>query len=37
VRWVVHLNRGKCKQCLKLLHYFERELQKHRLLWTHRD
>jgi hypothetical protein len=37
VRWVAHLNRGKCKQYLRLFRYFERESQKHRLLWAHRN
>jgi hypothetical protein len=35
--WVAHLNSGKCRECLELLRYFERELEKSRFMREHRN
>ena len=37
VRWVAHLNRGKCQKCLALYRHFERESQKNMFLRAHRN
>jgi hypothetical protein len=35
--WVARVNSGKCKKCLELARYFERESRKNMFLWAHRN